>query len=786
MADKHAQPQSSLVTIKNNYILQKLESIRNDEAYRDLTIVCKYGAILRAHKLIVAKYSSVLKNMINSKRKTAAVRIDLNDLDSEQIWEPWMVEIVLDFMYGKVIELAMADLKPVIEVAVKLNVPEFLLACQDILSMNDMLQSEKNDTENAASPPKSIKIEPLEEVSQEISSTTNKSKGINESLNRQLGSTLELLHDHNPLGDNQTGHNNRSKDNKNSEGIENEEGENDEDITNDENEADDEDDNTFEVPIEQPQKKIVKTSREVCKFCGEESASKAELADHLLEKHDLSACPTCLKMFENQTYLEKHIETHTKPVTNRSARKKATLSALRVISLIEKAYNCSECDAQLSSYGELAIHLNEAHDLIACNICAKVFSSVGHLGRHKVLHSEKILVAGPNGLFLYNCHHCQDVNDKLPDGHSRSDTTFQNISEFYSHQNNAHGGLKCRTCSAKKAKLIRLCDHILRMHIKEKLFECDECDQHFPTLESRSKHKLYRKEGHCRVRSMGSMCEHCGRSFKSRKGLDVHMEEKHAPTKDFTCPECNKSFSSETLCQTHIKTRHGERSFMCDECGKSFYRQGLLNCHIATVHKPEVLKTNCEHCKTEFPNKRLRLKHIRRTPECRKALNMYNIQCPICEKEFCRQVDIDMHMDKVHSGEEFVCDECGRKYETIVKLKKHKKEHLRLHECSVCSKRFGDRKHLVDHARIHTGVRPYKCLDCGKAFTQSASLYKHKQSLNHKQGVEKNQSNTGNDPTIPDAEDEISIVIPAQHDKRPGPQLVQFVQLLSATEHEFK
>ena len=59
------------------------------------------------------------------------------------------------------------------------------------------------------------------------------------------------------------------------------------------------------------------------------------------------------------------------------------------------------------------------------------------------------------------------------------------------------------------------------------------------------------------------------------------------------------------------------------------------------------------------------------------------------------------------------------------------KNHMRLkcngkqHECDVCDKLFNNYSVLVVHKRVHFGVRPYKCVDCGDGFSCTSSLKSH-------------------------------------------------------------
>ncbi|GFY57539.1 hypothetical protein TNIN_391391 [Trichonephila inaurata madagascariensis] len=46
-------------------------------------------------------------------------------------------------------------------------------------------------------------------------------------------------------------------------------------------------------------------------------------------------------------------------------------------------------------------------------------------------------------------------------------------------------------------------------------------------------------------------------------------------------------------------------------------------------------------------------------------------------------------------------------------------------KCQFCGRTFNQKAHLVQHLRIHTGERPFKCSKCDKCFKRNESLRYH-------------------------------------------------------------
>ncbi|CAI2737430.1 unnamed protein product, partial [Dicrocoelium dendriticum] len=85
-------------------------------------------------------------------------------------------------------------------------------------------------------------------------------------------------------------------------------------------------------------------------------------------------------------------------------------------------------------------------------------------------------------------------------------------------------------------------------------------------------------------------CEHCGKSYSVKHGLQGHIKSVHSNERPHKCKYCVKTFSLLVRLRVHEKSVHLRvRPHACDHCGKSFPKKGNLQKHISSVHLGECL-----------------------------------------------------------------------------------------------------------------------------------------------------------------------------------------------------
>lgn len=118
-----------------------------------------------------------------------------------------------------------------------------------------------------------------------------------------------------------------------------------------------------------------------------------------------------------------------------------------------------------------------------------------------------------------------------------------------------------------------------------------------------------------------------------------------------------------------------------------------------------------------------------------------NISCKICNEKFGRNLSgYKKHMVSVHKEPEnsiYECPICLRKFGYNKHLIQHVRIHLgmKLFKCDKCGIRYGREETLKRHLMMHSNKRPYACSVCPKSFTRAEYLVAHMQAHNRTRHV---------------------------------------------------
>ncbi|XP_044727320.1 zinc finger protein 883-like [Chrysoperla carnea] len=246
--------------------------------------------------------------------------------------------------------------------------------------------------------------------------------------------------------------------------------------------------------------------------------------------------------------------------------------------------------------------------------------------------------------------------------------------------------LKCNKCELKFYHPLHLKEHQESTHNPSNL-TCNTCNKVYTNIYDLKRHKFEHLSLHC---------QQCDKLFKDRSSFKKHNRAVHPRDKYVTCHICGISITKKAL-DRHLETHKEHREKLtCDICSKELTSLPSLQNHVTQVHgDPTIVR-----------------KHL----------------CNICGYSACKLSNLQRHL-LIHSTERpYACDRCDKTYGRPDYLKQHISHvhlNIRKFQCKFCSQTFPERRTLVHHERRHTGEKPHKCEECGKAFAQKIAMRTH-------------------------------------------------------------
>ncbi|XP_072933816.1 uncharacterized protein [Epargyreus clarus] len=103
-------------------------------------------------------------------------------------------------------------------------------------------------------------------------------------------------------------------------------------------------------------------------------------------------------------------------------------------------------------------------------------------------------------------------------------------------------------------------------------------------------------------------------------------------------------------------------------------------------------------------------------------------ECTICHKKYSSRTLLAEHMNFHNGAKPYTCEVCNKSFASKYTHQSHLKTHLdrpRPFKCKQCGKSFFTQQNLTQHEKTHSGIKDFICTVCGKAFASQHNLEVH-------------------------------------------------------------
>ncbi|XP_023818449.1 PR domain zinc finger protein 15 isoform X2 [Oryzias latipes] len=345
-----------------------------------------------------------------------------------------------------------------------------------------------------------------------------------------------------------------------------------------------------------------------CPICGKVFSCRSNMNKHLLTHGDKKyTCEICGRKFFRVDVLRDHIHVHFKDIALMDEQEREDFIKKIGISADDSdetdedededdpehhKYNCKKCQLSFAKGKEYLKHIMEQHKEkgYGCAICNRHFALKATYNAHLVIHREQLPDPAVQK-YIHPCEICGRI--------------FNSIGNLERHKI-IHTGVKshgCEQCGKSFARKDMLKEH-LRVHDDNRDYLCAECGKGMKTKHALRHHmKLHKgiKEYECKE---------CNRKFAQKVNMLKHYK-RHTGIKDFMCELCGKTFSERTTLETHKLIHTVGKTWKCETCDKKYLTEYMLQKHVHLTHE-KVEAQSCHLCGTKVSTRASMNRHLRR------------------------------------------------------------------------------------------------------------------------------------------------------------------------------
>lgn len=271
------------------------------------------------------------------------------------------------------------------------------------------------------------------------------------------------------------------------------------------------------------------------------------------------------------------------------------------------------------------------------------------------------------------------------------------------------------------------------------IFCCAQCGRDFKKKNHLSIHMNVHYPNAVRI-----SCKICPYKAKTAPHFKRHMLTKHAVkyTKVYRCALCKYNNKQRFVLVEHLRSHYGKRFLICPVCSKKFYSALYLNKHHTVAHSKNTPTEDttleeksyvCAVCMSRVKSKRTLCLHFRRYHSCNRT------KCRYCHIPFESEKFLFKHLNKIHflkwKERKLTCAICESFY-TCSKgqLALHITKHYGCNGtflCKFCNKWLSSKYTLNHHRCRHfTGDIPkFKCSKCLFIYEGKWRRKRHSDSL---------------------------------------------------------